>query len=113
MKLAIIGSRSLFIEKMEDYLPKNVVEIITGGAKGIDQCAKEYAISNNIKLVEFLPNYNKYGKVAPIIRNKQIVEYADMVLAFWDGSSKGTSFVIDYARQKGKEVLVIYLSSAH
>ena len=57
MRVAVIGSRGLEIENIGEYLPKNTSEIVSGGAKGVDNCAKEYAIKHNIKLTEFLPNY--------------------------------------------------------
>ena len=82
MKIAIIGSRTLIVNNLEKYLPKDVTEIVSGGAKGIDTCARQYALKNNIKLTEFLPEYNKYGKSAPLKRNLQIIDYADMVIAF-------------------------------
>lgn len=66
MKIAVIGSRGLVINDLGKYLPANVTEIVSGGAKGIDTCAKEYALSNGIKLTEFLPEYNKYGRGAPL-----------------------------------------------
>lgn len=87
MKLAIIGSRSLTITNLEDYIPQNTVEIISGGAKGIDSCAKMFALKHSLKYTEFLPRYNLYGKVAPLRRNLEIISYADMVLAFWDGKA--------------------------
>lgn len=69
MKIAVIGSRSLVVNNLEKYLPKDVDEIVSGGAIGIDRCAKEYAIRNNITLREFLPEYNKFGRSAPLKRN--------------------------------------------
>ena len=107
MKVAVIGSRNINIENIGDYLPENVTEIISGGAVGIDTCAKNYAVEHNIKYTEFLPEYNRYGKSAPLKRNEQIIEYADTVIAFWDGSSKGTLFVIEYAKKRGKPCSVI------
>lgn len=62
MKIAIIGSRSLNINNLEEYISKDASEIVSGGAIGIDTSAKNYALSNNIKFTEFLPNYNKYVK---------------------------------------------------
>lgn len=53
MKIAVIGSQSLVVNNLEKYLPKDVDEIVSGGAIGIDRCAKEYAIRNNITLREF------------------------------------------------------------
>lgn len=95
MKVAIVGSRGLQISDLGNYLPENVTEIVSGGAKGIDTCAKEYAISRGIKLTEYLPEYEKYGKAAPLKRNITIIESVDLVLAFWDGVSRGTKCVID------------------
>ena len=106
MKIAIIGSRTLEVKNFGDYLPEGVSEIVSGGAKGIDACAAEYAHSNSLKLTEFLPEYDKYGRAAPIVRNKTIVEYADLVLAFWDGKSKGTLSVIKYCEKIGKKCRV-------
>lgn len=106
MKTAVIGSRGLTIDNLEKYLPSDTTEIISGGAKGIDTCAREYAIAHNIKLTEFLPEYEKYGRVAPLKRNITIIENADIVLAFWDGKSRGTRFVIDNCKKLGKEVRV-------
>ena len=107
MKIAIIGSRNIFIDDLGKYSPKNVTEIVSGGAKGVDKCAKKYAENHNIKITEFLPEYSKYGKAAPLKRNIQIIEYADKVLAFWDGKSKGTKHVIDSCEKLGKKVTVI------
>ena len=109
MKVAIIGSRTKKIDSLEKYLPKNCCEIVSGGANGIDKCAAEMANSKGLKLTEFLPEYNRYGRGAPLVRNKKIVEYSDIVLAFWDGSSKGTLFVIEYCKRIGKECKVILI----
>ena len=71
------------------------------------QCsAREYALSHGIKLTDFLPEYTKYGRSAPLKRNIAIIEYSDIVLAFWDGKSRGTKFVIDNCRKLGVEVRV-------
>lgn len=107
MRVAIIGSRTLQVNNLEDYLPKGVTAIISGGAKGIDQCAAKYAKAHGIKLIEYYPDYARYGRSAPLQRNKRIVEACDMVLAFWDKSSKGTKFTIDYATKMGKRVCLI------
>ena len=106
MKVAVIGSRGLTVSDLGKYLPEGTTEIVSGGAKGIDTCAKEYAIAHEIKLTEFLPDYGQYKKGAPLKRNLQIIKYADIVLAFWDGKSKGTKFVIDHCGETGVEVKV-------
>lgn len=106
MKVAVIGSRGLTVSDLGRYLPENTTEIVSGGAKGVDTSAREYALSHGIKLTEFLPEYTKYGRSAPLKRNITIIEYADIVLAFWDGKSRGTKFVIDNCRRLGVEVRV-------
>ena len=106
MKIAIIGSRTLSVDNLGHYLPKNTTEIISGGAKGIDSCAKEYAQKNNIPLTEFLPDYHKYSRAAPLKRNIEIIDYADEVVAFWDGKSKGTKFVIKNCKMRNKKISV-------
>lgn len=106
MKVAVIGSRNLKIDNLEKYLPEETTEIVSGGARGVDTSAKSYALSHNIKLTEFLPEYIRYGKAAALIRNTQIIEYADLVLAFWDGVSHGTKFVIEKCKKKGVPVQV-------
>lgn len=106
MKVAVIGSRNLTVNNLEKYLPQGTTEIVSGGARGIDSCAKNYALANGLPLKEFLPNYKEFGRRAPLLRNLEIIEYADIVLAFWDGQSHGTKFVIDKCRATAKPVKV-------
>lgn len=107
MRVAVIGSRNLRIDDLGKYLPENTTEIVSGGARGIDSDARKYAEENSIPLTEFLPEYKRFGKGAPLKRNLQIIEYADMVLAFWDGKSHGTKFVIDHCHELDVPVQVI------
>ena len=109
MKTAIIGSRGITNIDVGMYLPEGTDEIVSGGAKGVDTLARDYAVQHGIKLTEFLPDYSRYKRGAPLKRNEQIIEYADVILAFWDGQSKGTKFVIDKAEKIGKEVRVIVI----
>ena len=106
MKVAVIGSRNLAVKNLEKYLPEGTTEIVSGGARGIDSCAKNYANANGIPLKEFLPNYDEFGRSAPLLRNLEIIDYADIVLAFWDGQSHGTKFVIDKCKKMDKPVTV-------
>ena len=106
MKIAIIGSRNLNVNDLSKYIPIDTNEIVSGGAKGIDTCAKIYAKTHNIKLTEFLPEYNKYGRNAPFVRNISIINYSDLVIAFWDGKSRGTKFVIDNCKKRNKKIIV-------
>ena len=107
MKIAIVGSRNLNVD-ISKYIPDGTTEIISGGAKGIDTLAEKYADEHNMPKLIIKPEYEKYGKVAPLKRNKTIVENADMVIAIWDGNSNGTKFAIDYAKKIGK-TLELYI----
>jgi len=109
MKIAIIGSRSFInIDLMTQTLNDlDIDEIISGGAKGADTLARNYAIENRIPLKEFKPDWAQYGRGAGIIRNKQIIDSADYILAFWDGQSKGTQSSINYAKKNDKPIKVI------
>ena len=62
-----------------------------------------------LKLTVFLPDYERYGRSAPLVRNKDIVNYADTVIAFWDGVSRGTYFVINYCKKTATPCTVIYV----
>ena len=107
MKLAIIGSRNITVKNIEKYLPDGIDEIVSGGAKGVDSDAALYAKKANIRLTEFLPDYSRYKRGAPLKRNELIAEYADEALVFWNGSSKGTLYTINLFKRLGKKVTLI------
>lgn len=106
MKVGVVGSRSLRVADLGKYLPEETTEILSGGAAGVDTSAREYALAHAIPLTEFLPDYRRYGRAAPLKRNISIIESADLVLAFWDGTSRGTRFVIERCKQRGTTVRV-------
>lgn len=107
MHLAIIGSRDCPAVDIEAYLDEMPDAIVSGGAKGADTYAREFAIKRGIRLIEHLPDYSKYGRAAPLVRNRLIIDDCDKVLAFWDGKSRGTKQTIDYAESKGKPIKII------
>ena len=107
MKVAIVGSRGLGLQDFSPYLPEGTSEIVSGGAKGIDQCAAAYAVAHGLTLTEFKPDYARYGRGAPLKRNLEIVDYADFVLIFWDGVSRGSRFVMDACARTGKSHRVV------
>ena len=98
MRVAIIGSRSIEYEKLQKkayallcrHIPANATEIVSGGAVGIDTLAEIYARNNDLPTKIFKPDYAKYGKRAPLVRNDEIIRYAQYVLAIWDGQSHGS-----------------------
>ena len=107
MKLLIAGSRSITDFDLSPHIPPETSLIISGGASGVDSLAEDFADKNKLSKLILRPNYKKYGKAAPLVRNDRMVELADFVLIIWDGSSKGTKHTIDYAKTSGKPINVV------
>ena len=110
MKVAIVGSRScenLPLQTIINNIPSGCSEIVSGGACGIDRLAELAAARLDIQIKIFLPDYAKYFKSAPLIRNLEIIDYSDYVLAFWDFKSIGTKFIINNCINKSKKVKII------
>ena len=82
MPLAIIGSRVCPAVDIEEYLDELPDAIVSGGAKGADTYAREFAEKKGIRLIEHSPDYAKYGRAAPLVRNRLIIDDCDKVLAF-------------------------------
>ena len=111
MKIAIIGSREGFFEEDIDNALKEKIdikndELITGGARGVDQYAESFFRAFNLP-IEIIRPINPSNKMDYLFRNVEIITKADKIIAFWNGNSKGTKFVIDYAKNRNKEVVVI------
>jgi len=104
MKVAIIGSRSFTdYERFKGELKRYrgmITEIISGGALGTDTLASRYATEMNIPIIEHLPDWDSFGDKAPLERNKLIVRDAEMMIAFWDGTSRGTQHAISLFKSK-------------
>ena len=114
--VVISGSREFtefhaFANKLDDILKihrtKNHIRLFEGGARGIDKLAYQYAIMRGIKKERFEADWDKYKKRAGILRNIEMIDAGDMVVAFWNGVSKGTKHAIDYAIKKRKRCIVI------
>lgn len=111
MKLLIVGSRSIQSFDLSPYVTDNTELIITGGAKGIDQIAEEYANQHRISKLILRPRYDLYAKAAPIKRNEKMVDLADEILVIWDGISKGTKHTISFAQRTNKRLTVVVIDS--
>jgi hypothetical protein len=107
MKLLIAGSRSITEFDLTPHIPADVDLIITGGAKGVDALGEQYAREHGIPTVTVKPIYEKYGRAAPIRRDEEMVDMADAVLVVWDGVSRGSRYTADYARMKGKQLILL------
>lgn len=95
MKVIIAGGRNikgenLLYEALKTF-PYKITEVVCGMASGVDTLGKEYAEENGILISEFPANWEKHGKAAGPIRNKQMAEYGDVLLLIWDGKSSGSA----------------------
>ena len=113
MKLAIVGTRNpgLSYKEWESLLVSkvnisDVTLIVSGGTKGIDTYAKLFAARHHIPLMEFLPDYSKFGRNATLHRNTQIVREASVIAAFPSPDSRGTYHSIKEATRLGKRVII-------
>jgi len=92
---------------------RKITEVITGGARGIDTLAFQAAETMGIRTIQFLPDRTKFrGKMilrAFQTRNEQIVDRCDVLLAVWDGKSRGTENTLSYARKVHKPMFQINL----
>lgn len=112
MRVAIVGSRNcknLTPAHIARFLPEACTEIISGGARGIDLCAEILAARKQIRFLKFEPDYAEYGRIAPLMRNTQIILRANLVLAFWDFHSTGTANTIAQCIEKHIPVKIIGL----
>jgi GH18 family chitinase len=113
MNIGIVGSRTFnnlsYLCNEVDNIIKGIKEnitIVSGGAYGADRLAEVYARKNNYDLKVFFPDWKTYGKKAGYLRNINIVENSDIIIAFWDGKSKGTKHSIDLAEKKSKKIYI-------
>lgn len=113
MKVAIVGSRSIsdqiFVETLFNcfvYIFGKPTKIISGGAKGIDTFADDFAHTSNIELQVFRPDWSKYGKKAGFVRNEDIIKNCDICLAIWDGYSNGTKNDLELCEQYKKDFVL-------
>jgi hypothetical protein len=87
----------------------DITEVVSGTAKGADTFGELYSEQNNIPLSNFIPQWKTLGKKAGIVRNCDMGDYADALIAVWDGKSKGTKHMIETATNKGLKVYVYNL----
>ena len=118
MKVVIAGSRTSegapkFIENQKaintliNEAGFEISEIVSGHARGIDKAGEEYAKQNNIPIKLFIPKWNRadgsLNRAAGFDRNKLMIEYAEALIAIWDGKGRGTRHTIDYAKKRYKK----------
>lgn len=116
IKLVVFGSRSvnnleLIYRKLDEYNDSSgpIGEVVSGGAKGPDSIGESWAKSKGIAVSRFIPEWHALGKFAGIQRNRNMADYADGGIGFWDGKSTGTANMIDELRQRRKPVEVVLI----
>lgn len=112
MKVIIAGSREgfeigdVFQAVYNSGWGKQITEVVSGGARGVDRLGEAWAKANYVEIKQFIPDWDGLGKKAGHVRNREMGDYADALIALWDGESKGTKGMIEYAEKKGLQVYV-------
>ena len=89
-----------------DIIEDNEIVIVSGGACGADALGERYAKEKGFKLEKYPADWKKYGRSAGPKRNEQMAKICDCVICFWDGKSRGTRSMIEYAKKYGKPVRI-------
>ena len=115
MKIAVVGSRNYpyerlvrgFIQRVAAKDPETV--IVSGGARGVDSWAADEARKCGLIVEEHIPDWEADGRRAGFLRNATIVARSEVIVAFWDGESRGTLDTIQKTQRAGKRLFVIDL----
>lgn len=118
MKILIVGSRTfddyeLFCDIVDSVINDDDIEIISGGARGADRLASKYANEHKYPIKVFHADWNKYRKSAGYRRNIEMHDYISkfddrLCIAFWDGSSKGTSHSFELAKHYNNPIKIVH-----
>jgi len=115
LKTFIAGSRWIndpkFLEEAIRDSGFNITTVISGAAKGVDTMGEDYARVNNIPRIVMPANWSKYGRRAGRIRNEEMAEVAEAVIAIFDGTSSGTAHMIREAESRGLPLFVKKLTN--
>ena len=111
MKTIIAGSRdNVTYEHIKDAV-KNcgwiITEVVEGGARGADRLGRKWAIDNTIPYITMNADWDKHGKSAGYRRNTEMAEVAEALIAIRANMSKGTTHMINIAKNKGLRIYVI------
>lgn len=114
VKIIVAGSRNFnnysllesYLDIVINSMAYKPVTIISGTARGADQLGERYAENKGHGIERYPAEWDKYGRSAGYKRNEQMAEVADVLVAFWDGQSRGTMHMINIAKNKGLRVFV-------
>jgi hypothetical protein len=103
MKVIVAGSRGITSFKEVSYAIEKsgfeITEIVSGTARGVDRLGEGWASLNEVPIKRFPAQWDKYGRGAGFKRNTEMAEYADALVAVWDGRSNGTKQMISEANR--------------
>ena len=121
MKLIIAGSRKLlnrrsihekFIESTcYDFFEIFPTEIVSGNSGIADWSGEKFAWIQNLQIKKFPADWNKHGKAAGPIRNREMAEYSDALLLIWDGTSRGSANMKKEMNKLDKPVYEVILKN--
>jgi hypothetical protein len=113
MRVIIAGSRGIedyeLVVRAVDESNFQVTEVVSGTARGVDRLGERWARENGVPVVQFPADWMKHGKRAGYLRNEQMGEYADALVAVWDGFSRGTVHMVATMEKLGKPVCLLNL----
>ncbi len=113
MKIIIAGGRTfddydLLCQICDKTLSlQSEIEIVSGTANGADKLGEKYASEKGYPIKQFPADWDKYGKSAGYKRNEEMAKYADALIAFWDGKSRGTKHMINLAKRYELKVKIV------
>lgn len=111
MRIIIAGSRGITEYAMVDRAVREsefpITEVISGGARGADRLGEEWARRNEIPIRRFMADWERHGKRAGLVRNEEMADHAEGLIAVWDGQSPGTKHMIETAEKKGLKVFIL------
>jgi hypothetical protein len=110
MRTIIAGGRTFndfqLLCKICNSVPWTITTVVSGGANGADKLGEQYAVLNSLDIKLYLADWKLHGNSAGFKRNKLMSENADALVAFWDGTSRGTKHMIEIAEKKKLNVFV-------
>ncbi len=111
MKTIIAGTRGIadyaLVAGAIERSGFDISQVLSGRARGVDAIGELWAKSNDVPVVAFLPDWERYGRGAGLKRNTQMAEAADALLAVWDGKSRGTAHMVSEAKRLGLHIYLV------
>lgn len=100
----------VFIDKCISNIRKeNTIIIVSGGSRGADRLGEQFAIENRFKIEKYYADWDRYGKSAGPKRNEVMAKKSDYIICFWNGQSRGTKSMIEYAKIYDRPLRIKYI----